>query len=90
MTTSATAPSSSRTRDYEPGYRGAVIREDTKIRLQQFRRSLGDRKDLAQEKRLITAAVDYMLSRPELAEDWLRQVNEVVRRDMDSRDAMAG
>ena len=48
-------------RDWEPGYKAVLIREETKQRLQQLRKALPDR-DLNQERRLATAAVD---GRPE-------------------------
>lgn len=46
---------------FEPGYKPVLIREETKIKLQAFRKALDDR-DLMQERRLATAAIEYALS----------------------------
>ncbi len=65
-----------------------LLREETKVSLQQFRRELSNR-DLNQERRLITAAVELVLDRPDLHESWLRRIHDVVKRDLDSQQ-MAG
>ena len=67
---------------YEPGYKAVLVREETKLELQAFRRALDDR-DLNQERRLVTAAIEVVMARPELREALLKQVRDVVRRDLD-------
>ncbi len=49
---------------FELGYKPVLIREETKVRLQQFRKGLDDR-DLMQERRLASAAIEYALSSEE-------------------------
>lgn len=68
-------------KEQEPGYRAVLVREETKKALQQFRAALPGR-DLAQERRLATAAVQLVLQRPDLHAQWLEQVREVVRIDL--------
>ena len=68
-------------KEQEPGYRAVLVREETKKALQQFRAGLPGR-DLAQERRLATAAVQLVLQRPDLHAQWLEQVREVVRIDL--------
>ncbi len=67
---------------HEPGYKAVLVREETKLELQAFRRALNDR-DLNQERRLVTAAIEIVMARPELREALLKQVRDVVRRDLD-------
>lgn len=71
----------------EPGYKAVLLQESTKNRLQAFRRGLSDR-DLNQERRLATAAVEMMLDMAEkdsaVRDAWLAQVKIVVRKDLDA------
>jgi hypothetical protein len=69
------------TTEQEPGYRAVLVREETKKHLQAFRARLPGR-DLAQERRLATAALQLVLSRPELHELWMAELREVVRADL--------
>ena len=73
---------------HEPGYKAVLVREETKFELQAFRRALNDR-DLNQERRLVTAAIEIVMARPELREALLKQVQDVVRRDLDCRNRSA-
>ena len=57
--------SNGHTKEQEPGYRAVLVREETKKALQAFRAALPGR-DLAQERRLATAAVQLVLQRPDL------------------------
>jgi hypothetical protein len=68
----------------EHGYKPVLLREEIKLSLQQLRRELTNR-DLNQERRLISAAVELIISRPDLHEDWLRLIPDVVRRDLESQ-----
>jgi len=67
----------------EPGYKAVLIREETKQRLQQFRRSLPDR-DLNQERRLATAAIEYCLSDPAARVGFLALVKDIVLLDLET------
>lgn len=69
--------SGERERDYKP----VLVRIETKQRLRTFRRALAER-DLNQERRLVTAAVETMLEHPELRAEWLARVHDVVRADL--------
>lgn len=71
---------------HEPGYRPVLLREETKLSLQQFRRALANR-DLNQERRLITAAVELCMAKTELHSEWLDLVPSVVNRDIESQRA---
>lgn len=69
----------------EPGYKAVLVREETKQRLKDFRKTMPER-DLCQERRLATAAMEIVL---ELAEndDSIRsqlmgKVRDVVARDI--------
>ena len=73
----------------EPGYRAVLVREETKTALQGFRSTLEDR-DLNQERRLVTAAIEILLDSPEMHHKWLRRVDDVVRRDIDNRTTAVG
>ena len=66
---------------HEIGYRAVLLREETKEKLREFRCGLPDR-DLNQERRLVTAAIELVLSSPSLHKDWLDGVVEVVRKDL--------
>jgi hypothetical protein len=65
----------------EPGYKAVLIREETKLRLQQFRKSLRDR-DLMQERRLATAALEYCLRDSSVMREVIQLAHEVVLRDI--------
>ncbi|MEQ1601340.1 MAG: hypothetical protein HOP04_01640 [Methylophilaceae bacterium] len=65
----------------EPGYKAVLVREETKLKLQGFRKTVPDR-DLMQERRLATAALEYCLNRPEVMLEVLKLVNEVVMLDI--------
>lgn len=80
--------SNGHTREQEPGYRAVLVREETKKALQAFRAALPGR-DLAQERRLATAAVQLVLQRPDLHAEWLEQVREVVRIDLQTAPSTA-
>jgi hypothetical protein len=69
------------TSHHERGYRAVLLQESVKERLQAFRRGLPER-DLAQERRLVTAGIELLLSRTELHDEWLRRVSDVVMRDL--------
>ena len=73
------APFASKT--HEVGYRAVLLREETKEALREFRCALPDR-DLNQERRLVTAAIELVLSSPDLHKAWLDRVVEVVRKDI--------
>ena len=69
-------------RSWEPGYKAVLIREETKQRLQQLRKTLPDR-DLNQERRLATAAIEYCLTDRVARAGFLELVKDIVRLDMD-------
>jgi len=66
---------------HEIGYRAVLLREETKERLREFRCGLPER-DLNQERRLVTAAIELVISTPSLHKAWLDGVVEVVRKDL--------
>ena len=70
-------------RDWEPGYKAVLIREETKQRLQQLRKALPDR-DLNQERRLATAAGEYCLTDAVARAGFLALVKDIVRLDLES------
>jgi hypothetical protein len=67
----------------EPGYKAVLIREETKLRLQQFRKTLPDR-DLNQERRLATAAIEYCLTDATARAGFLAMVKDIVLLDLDT------
>lgn len=67
--------------NFEKGYRPVLVQEQTKQALQLFRRGLPDR-DLAQERRLATAALEMVLETPTLHAEWIKRVSGVVLRDI--------
>lgn len=69
--------------NHEPGYRSVLIREETKLKLQQFRKSLPER-DLNQERRLATAAIEYCLTDEVARAGFLALVKDIVRLDLDA------
>lgn len=66
---------------FEKGYRPVLVQERTKQALQDFRRRLPDR-DLAQERRLVTAALEMVLENSALHAEWIKRVSGVVLRDI--------
>lgn len=60
----------------EKGYRAVLLWETTKLGLQEIRRSL-DNRELFQERRLVTAALELVMEKPELREAWLGRVPEI-------------
>ena len=75
--------------NYEMGYKALLVREETKDRLRAVRAALPDR-DLNQERRLATAALDMVIedaeSNPTVMERWGRRVREIVQRDLYGMD----
>ena len=61
---------------YEPGYKAVLVREETKDQLRELRTSLPDR-DLCQERRLATAAIEMML---EMARDCASTRDQLLER----------
>jgi len=67
---------------HEDGYAPVLIRKETKEKLKSFRKSLSDR-DLNQERRLVTAMLEYCLSSDEVLKKVLLKVPEVVMADLE-------
>ena len=69
-----------------PGYRAALLREETKQRLQSFGKSLPDTGFLC-ERRVVTAAVEVALEacaeRPEYLERLIERIPDIAQRDQD-------
>ena len=76
--------------NYEHGYRAVLVREDTKRSLREFRAGLSER-DLFQERRIATAAVEIALEDAEsdaaARERLFAMVKDVVRRDLNDTQA---
>lgn len=70
--------------NHEPGYKPLLVREETKNALQEFRRTLPDR-DLNQERRIATAAIEVVLERSDLHQELLRRIGDVAKRDIDQK-----
>ncbi|MBZ0096795.1 MAG: hypothetical protein K8H75_15680 [Sulfuricella sp.] len=74
--------------NYEQGYKPVLVRQETKEHLRKLRATLPDR-DLCQERRLATAALELMLEQadkcPETRERMLERVHDIVRRDLEIR-----
>lgn len=68
----------------EPGYKAVLVREETKQRLQQWRKTLTDR-DWYQERRLVTAALELCLGDEELQKRMLAIAKDVVLREVNER-----
>ena len=70
---------------HEPGYRAVLVREETKEQLKALRKEMPER-DLCQERRLATAALEIVLesgSKSQSTRDQLLvNVREVVSRDI--------
>jgi hypothetical protein len=56
--------------NHEPGYRPMLVWAHTKIALQEIRQKLSDSHS-CQERWLITAAAELVLSHPELHQEWI-------------------
>lgn len=74
--------STTKKNNHEDGYAPVLIRKETKEKLRAFRRSLSDR-DLNQERRLATAALEYCLSCEEVLKKVLLRVPDVVIADLE-------
>ncbi len=68
--------------NHEIGYAAVLIRNETKQKLKEFRRSLSDR-DLNQERRIVTAALEHCLSCSETMKKVLQKIPEVVKADLE-------
>lgn len=65
-----------------PGYKAVLIREETKRKLQALRAGLPD-KDIYQERRIVTAALEYCLTEDSARQAMLNRVKDVVLIDLD-------
>lgn len=74
--------------NFEHGYKAVLVREETKDQLRDLRSSLPDR-DLFQERRLVTAAIELAIedanSDEQARNRLLGRAREVVVRDLHSR-----
>lgn len=73
--------------NHEDGYAPVLVRKETKEKLKAFRRTLEDR-DLNQERRLVTAALEYCLSNDAVLKEVLKNVPNVVIADLETRYAV--
>lgn len=75
--------------NHEDGYRAVLVREETKNRLRDLRSTLRDR-DLYQERRLATAALELAIEDAHLSEEGrnrlLDRARQIVVRDLDGRN----
>ncbi len=87
--TKATATTSG---NHEPGYKAVLVREETKDQLRELRQSLPDR-DLCQERRLATAALEMTMEKARVCdatrEQLIERTREIVVRDLNKRSASA-
>ena len=67
----------------EPGYKAVLVREETKRMLQDFRKTIAKR-DLFQERRLATAALEFCLTDPDAREQMLKRARSVVLLDLET------
>lgn len=67
----------------EPGYKAVLVREETKKRLQAFRQTLPDR-DMYQERRLVTAALEHCLADEDARCAMLERARRVVLLDLET------
>lgn len=74
--------------NYEKDYKAVLVRKETKEQLRDLRTSLPDR-DLFQERRLATAALEMLMDQAKECEQTrerlLARVREVVMRDLTSQ-----
>lgn len=66
--------------NHEPGYKALLVREETKVRLQVFRKSIKDR-DFFQERQIATAAIEFCLKDPAVMQKVIEMAKEVVMDD---------
>lgn len=75
--------------NYEPGYDAVLVREETKKELQALRKQLTN-KDLMQERRLATAAVELIVEEAvkdaEILDQLLQRAREIVLRDLKTEE----
>jgi len=67
----------------EPGYKAVLVREETKRKLQELRKSIPD-KDLFQERRLATAALEYCLTNEIARQAMLEMACHIVLLDLET------
>lgn len=67
----------------EPGYKAVLVREETKRKLQAFRKDIPE-KDLMQERRLATAALEYCLSDENARGQMLALARRIVLLDLET------
>lgn len=65
----------------EPGYRAVLVREEAKRLLQEFRKSIPER-DLYQERRLVTAALEFCLTDENARQQMLDRARRIVLLDL--------
>ena len=66
--------------NHEPGYRPMLVWAHTKIALQEIRQKLSDSHS-CQERWLITAAAELVLSHPELHQEWINAALQLDERE---------
>ena len=71
-----------RSRDFHAGYSPVLLRTDLKESLKQFRRDLGFGHDSHIERCLMSAAIEMLLSQPELHEGWIKGLADATRKDV--------
>lgn len=67
----------------EPGYKAVLVREETKLKLQEFRKDIPE-KDLYQERRLATAAIEYCLNDETARRAMLETARRIVLLDLET------
>lgn len=76
--------------NFEPGYKAVLVCEETKDRLRELRGSLPDR-DLCQERRLATAALEMVLDQASTCEETrnklVARTHEIVMREISKRSS---
>jgi hypothetical protein len=71
----------------EPGYEGVLLWGETKARLRQVVRNSPDTR-LFLERRLVTAALEWVMSDPLLTKEWFSRVPDIARREIATAEAM--
>ena len=71
-----------RSRDFHVGYSPVLLRTDLKESLKRFRRDLGFGHDSHIERCLMSAAIELLLSQPELHEGWINGLADATRKDV--------
>lgn len=69
----------------EPGYKAVLVREETKLKLQEFGRTLSNR-NLFLERRLVTAALEYCLNDAAARQAMVELVRHIVLRDLETTE----